>query len=75
MTTELTIAIDNSLMETIGKSEIEKSLQEWLVRLQLKAAAKDVLDDLAEFDLTNDPQWQVARELAWKQEEAKYLTQ
>ncbi len=72
MTTQLTITIEESLLNAIGKGEIEKSLQEWLTRLQLKAAAKEILEDLPEYDLSNDPQWQAARALAWQQEKSKY---
>ncbi len=72
MTTQLTIAVEESLLESLGKIEVERSLHEWLTRLQLKTAAKEALEDLATFDLTNDPQWQTARELAWQQEKSKY---
>ena len=72
MTTQLTITIEESLLNAIGKGEIEKSLQEWLTRLQLKAAAKEIMKDLPEYDLSNDPQWQAARALAWQQEKSKY---
>lgn len=72
MTTQLTITIEESLLNAIGKGEIEKSLQEWLTRLQLKAAAKEILEDLPEYDLSNDPEWQAARVLAWQQEKSKY---
>ena len=75
MTTQLTINIEKSLLEAIGKSEVERSLQEWIQRLQLRGAVKDLLQDFDEFDVTNDPKWQVARETAWQQEKHKYLTQ
>lgn len=75
MTTQLTIDIEESLLEAIGKSEVEKSLQEWIQRLQLRGAVKDLLQDPDEFDVTNDPKWQAAREIAWQQEKHKYLPQ
>lgn len=72
MATQLTITIEESLLNALGKTEIERSLQEWLTKLQLRTAAKEILEDISEFDLTNDPQWQVARELAWQQEKSNY---
>ncbi|AEI47438.1 hypothetical protein [Runella slithyformis] len=72
MATQLTITIEESLLNALGKTEIERSLQEWLTKLQLRTAAKEILEDTSEFDLTNDPQWQVARELAWQQEKSNY---
>ena len=35
--------------------------------LQFITAAQEALDDLASIDLENDPQWQAAREEAWKE--------
>lgn len=75
MTTQLTITIEESVLNAIGKTEVEKSLQAWLTRLQIQAAAKEILEDLPDYDLTNDPEWQTARELAWMQEKLKYVAQ
>lgn len=35
-------------------------------------AAQEILQDLKEIDLENDPQWQSARKSAWEQEKDKY---
>ena len=75
MTTQLTVTIEESVLNAIGKTEVEKSLQAWLIRLQIQAAAKEILEDLPDYDLINDPEWQTARELAWKQEKPKYVAQ
>jgi len=73
MTTQLTITIEESLLNRIGKAEVEKSLEEWITQLQLRAAAKEILEDMSENDMVNDVRWQAARELAWQQEKSKYL--
>jgi uncharacterized coiled-coil DUF342 family protein len=73
MTTQLTINIEESLLQSIGQSEVERSLQEWVKYLQLRGAAKEILKDFNDFDVTNDPKWQIAREMAWQQERPKYL--
>ena len=36
-------------------------------------AVEDILSDFNQYDLTNDPKWQVARSLAWEIEKSKYL--
>ncbi|TAE38361.1 MAG: hypothetical protein EAZ70_05570 [Runella slithyformis] len=75
MTTQLTIDIEQQLLDTMSQTELEQSIKEWLQRLHLRAAAKEIITDLSKTDLTNDPQWQAAREIAWQQERAKYVSQ
>ena len=36
-------------------------------------AAQEILQDLEEIDLENDPQWQSARKSVWEQEKEKYV--
>lgn len=38
-----------------------------------KIAAQEILEDLEKTNLTNDPEWQAARSLAWEQEKHNYL--
>ena len=70
---EFKINLEESIVKAIGKEEIEKSLEEITSQIILKLAAKDILSDLSTFDLSNDMAWQSARNLAWKEEQHKYL--
>ena len=69
--TEFKVMIEDKLVATLGSEAIEKSLQNFVDRLNLKAAAQDALAGLHEIDLESDPQWQVAREEAWKEYQTK----
>jgi|YNPBryulayer2012_1023412.scaffolds.fasta_scaffold16478_1 hypothetical protein len=70
---EFKIALDESIVNTFGYKQVETYLQDFVTSMLLKAAAKDVLEDLKTTDLQNDKEWQAARELAWQQEKHKYL--
>jgi hypothetical protein len=60
-------------VNTFGYKQVETYLQDFVTSMLLKAAAKDVLEDLKTTDLQNDNEWQTARHLAWQQEKDKYL--
>lgn len=70
---EFKIQLEENFVKNFGQEEIERHLQEFAKRLILKSAAKDILEDLKDFDIQNDTQWQVARNLAWQQEKHKYI--
>ncbi len=70
---EFKIALDESIVKTFGYKQVEIYLQQFVTSLLLKAAAKDVLEDLKTIDLQNDKEWQTSRQLAWQQEKHKYL--
>lgn len=70
---EFKIQLEESLVKAYGHQEVERYLQEIAQQALLKFAAKGVLADLQTIDLENDSEWQVAREIAWKQESHKYL--
>ncbi len=53
-------------MESIGQERIEQLIQDWLYQYKRKQALKDAAEDLVAINLTNDPEWQVARKLAWE---------
>ena len=65
--TEFTITIEDDLVASLGEAAIEQSLHRFVERLNLKAAAEGSLHELQSIDLENDPQWQLAREEAWKE--------
>ena len=69
--TEFKVMVEDELVATLGQEAIEQSLRNFVERLNLKAAAQDALAGLDEIDLENDPQWQVAREEAWKEYQTK----
>lgn len=64
--TQITLKLDDSLVEGIGKEKIEQLIKDWLYQYKRKQALKEAVDDISTIDLTNDPQWQVARNLAWE---------
>lgn len=70
--TELKIQIDDTLIKTYGYTEIEKYLNDYISKLYFKIAANEMLKGIQEIDLENDEKWNVARELAWKQESYRY---
>jgi hypothetical protein len=70
---EFKIQLEENFVKTFGQEEIEKQLQDFTKRLILKSAARDILEDLKNFDLQNDKEWQTARNLAWQQEKHKYI--
>lgn len=63
---EIKVRVDDELLNTIAQPQLERFLQEMVEQLHLKAAARDVLADLEEIDIVNDPQWKQARERAWQ---------
>ncbi len=64
---QITIQLEDSLVESLGEGQIEQLVQDWLQQYQRKQALKDAADDLHSINLTNDPQWQAARNLAWEE--------
>ena len=71
---EFKLQIDETFVKTFGYSQIEIYLKEYLIKLQLKASAQELLHDLEEIDLQNDAEWQLSRNLAWEKEKHKFLT-
>lgn len=63
---EITLKLEDSLVKSIGPEQIEGLVQEWLYQYTRKQALKEAADELATISLTNDPQWKVARNLAWE---------
>ncbi len=70
---EFKIELDENVVQTVGYAQVENYLQDFVKTILLKAASKDVLEDLKNIDLQNDAEWQAARHLAWQQEKDKYL--
>lgn len=70
---ELKIQIDDKLIQTFGYSTIEQQVQDFINKLYLKISAQEMLKGIQETDLENDEKWQTARELAWKQENHRYI--
>ena len=64
--TQITLKLEDSLVESIGVEQIEGLVQEWLHQYTRKQALKEAADELSTISLTNDPQWKVARNLAWE---------
>ncbi len=69
---EFKVQLEESFVETLGYQRIEDSLQKLIQSAVLKLAAQDILEDTESAELQNDQEWQLARKLAWQQEEHKY---
>jgi hypothetical protein len=64
--TQITLKLEDSLVESIGAEQIEGLVQEWLYQYTRRQAFKEAAEELSTISLTNDPQWKVARNLAWE---------
>lgn len=70
--TEFKVQLDDKLVQTLGYTTIENALKAYLNQFILKVSSQDVLDDLKDIQLENDPRWSIAREGAWKEQGYKY---
>ena len=61
----ITIDIDEELLADLGREEVEREFKKAIERLELRKLARQMAEDLKAIDLTNDPDWQKAREAAW----------
>jgi hypothetical protein len=64
--TQITLKIEDALVEQLGKEKIERLIEEWLQQYQRRLALQEAAEELSAVNLSNDPQWQVARSLAWE---------
>ena len=69
---EITIKLDEQLIQTYGYAEIQEQIKDFVNRLYLKISAQEILKGIQDIELETDAKWQVARELAWKQESKRY---
>jgi len=75
--TEFKVQVDDKVINTFGYSIVENYLHEFVSKLYLKISAQEMLKEIQKIDLENDNNWQIARDLAWKQESyrfSKFLT-
>jgi hypothetical protein len=63
----ITIDIDEQLVKDLGREEVEREFKKAVERLELRQLARQMAEDLKEIDLTNDSDWQKAREAAWSE--------
>ncbi len=73
--TEFKVLIDDTVVRQLGRDTIDEQLIVFTRRLQMKAIADDLLPDLEQDDLMNDPAWQLAREQAFRERGHHYLRQ
>jgi hypothetical protein len=64
--TQITLKVEDALVESLGKEQIKMLLQDWLQQYKKRMALQEAADELTSIDLSNDPKWQVARSLAWE---------
>ena len=70
---EIKINVDETLIKTFGHSLLESQLQDFLSKLLVRFSAMEMLNDIEKNDISNDLEWKKARNLAWEQEQNKYL--
>ena len=70
---EFKVQVEESVVQSVGYNKIDKQLNDFMRKIILKIAAQDILDDLKSFDLENDAEWKISRNLAWEQEQHKYV--
>ncbi len=68
----ITIDIDEELLADLGREEVEREFKKAVERLELRKLARQMAKDMKEIDLTNDPNWQKAREAAWSEYGYRY---
>ncbi len=64
--TQITLKIDDSIVEMLGRQQIETKIGEWLKELKRKIDLQEAAEELDSLQLSNDTNWQVARTLAWE---------
>jgi len=50
----------------LGRQQIETKIVEWLKELKRKIDLQEAVKELDSLQLSNDSNWQVARNLAWE---------
>jgi len=70
---EFKVQVEESVVQSVGYNKIDKQLNDFMRKIILKIAAQDILNDLKTFDLENDVEWKISRNLAWEQEQHKYV--
>ncbi len=68
----ITVDIDEQLVAYLGREAVDQEFKKAIERLERRQLARQMADDLKDIDLTNDPDWQRAREEAWKQYGHRY---
>jgi signal recognition particle GTPase len=64
--TQITLKIDDSIVETLGRQQIETKIVEWLKELKRKIDLQEAVKELDSLQLSNHSNWQVTRNLAWE---------
>ena len=64
--TQITLKIEDALVEQLGSEKIERLFKEWLRQYRTRVALQEAADELTEINLDDDPKWQLARTLAWE---------
>lgn len=62
--TEITLQIDDSLIQAYGRAAIERVMRQQLKKLAVKRAAEEILEDIDNYDPLKDEEWQAARQRA-----------
>lgn len=62
--TEITLQIDDSLIQAYGRAAIEHVMRQQLKKLAVRRAAQEILEEIDDYDPSKDEEWQAARRLA-----------
>jgi len=62
--TEITLQIDDSLIQAYGRAAIERVMRQQLKKLAVRRAAEEILEEIGDYDPSKDEEWQAARQRA-----------
>ncbi|OIN58675.1 hypothetical protein [Arsenicibacter rosenii] len=71
---QVTVEIEDQVVHSVGIEKVKAYLREYAAKLELKVAAQEALSELDQFDVTNDPAWQAARNAAWEDVKDRVLS-
>jgi hypothetical protein len=64
--TQITFSVDDAVVASVGKIELEKTISGWLKNLKRKLDLEEAANELASLPQPSDSTWQKARKLAWE---------
>ncbi|MBC8155432.1 MAG: hypothetical protein H7Z72_21295 [Bacteroidetes bacterium] len=71
---QITVDIDDELIASLGRDEVDKELAEAVRRLELRRMAREAIEDLKEIDkLIDSPEWQAMRQQTWEEHGHRYM--
>jgi hypothetical protein len=70
--TKITFSVDDELVDSFGKLELEKTISGWLKNIKRKLELDEAADELSSLPQPTDLTWQASRKLAWESYKQNY---